>query len=766
MQARATRRATSLVSDSEPQSAVRPWRLSRRLGRYVVRELTFPTLLSLGGLSLLAIAADLVTFSDLIINRGFRVRQVAAIALFRSVAMVSRAIPFSVLLGVFVTLGRMGSDREILALETCGVSTRRLVIPVLLFAGLFTVLGVGISVVASPWANRSLAISLAASARQSPGTLLRGGVVSRVGEWRILAKEVSSQGDQLRDVSIWVPMIHETVFAKRGAITTLANGAKQILIEDAALLRPGRDGPTYVRFDSMQQVTPYDDTAAASAANWLSSASLSELASEIRSQKELAPRREAQAEWHRRFALPMAAILLGLLAVPLSLRRRHLSRSGGVVLGLVVTLIYFALLQFSNTLVRIDGFPVSVAAWAPNLALIAAAIALIAPWRAVQPPRDRAGSKRSPTGGPVAHSHAPPRTRRFALDRYVMSRFCELGVGCLAVLVIAFLLVDVIDNLQWFTKYHSTLNEVLRFYAARLPLIVSRVVPMALLVAAALTVSLFGVTGELLGMRASGVPTLRIVLPILALCFAVGGLYLALVDQVVPHSAALASQIKRVEIKHQTTERVSVWSRQGDLLFQVQRIDPLRGVATGLTLYEIDADGLPRSRTDADTARYIGDGMWQLSNPQRIEIQPDGPRLVPTSPYTKLGEDLARERDGSQLSIGELRQEIREMEGRGYDAKVFLVDLHAKLAAPLACIVLPALALLFASGGPPFPKPSQILVVSVAVGIGYMLLSAVGTSLGYGGAVAPAVAGWGPIGALAIATVWLAARVRRLARGA
>jgi lipopolysaccharide export system permease protein len=348
----------------------------------------------------------------------------------------------------------------------------------------------------------------------------------------------------------------------------------------------------------------------------------------------------------------------------------------------------------------------------------------------------------------------------------VLSRFGELAAGCLFVLVIAFLLVDVIDNLQWFTKYHSTLDEVLRFYAARLPMIASRVVPMALLVAAALTVSLLGVTGELLGMRTCGIPALRIVLPILMLCCAVGGVYFALVDQIVPHATAEASHIKRIEIKHRTTEQVSVWAREGDVLCQLERIDPLRGVASGLTLYEIDPDGLPRSRTDADEARYVGGGAWQLSDPRRIEVQGESPKQVPASALAKLGEDLARERDGSQLSIGELRQEIREMEDRGNDTTAFRVDLHAKLAAPLACIVLPALALLFASGGPPFPKPSHILVLSVAVGIGYMLLSAVGVSLGYGGAVGPAVAGWGPIAALALVTLWLAARVRRLARGA
>ena len=189
---------------------------------------------------------------------------------------------------------------------------------------------------------------------------------------------------------------------------------------------------------------------------------------------------------------------------------------------------------------------------------------------------------------------------------------------------------------------------------------------------------------------------------------------------------------------------------------------------TGLTVYEIDAtDSRAAGPTRTRRALRRRGGVWQLHDPKRIEVEPDGPKQVPATAFTKLGDDLARERDGRSSRSGSCAQEIRELETpRTTTPAAFLVDLHAKLAAPLACVVLPALALLFASGGPPFPKPSQILVVSVAVGIGYMLLSAVGTSLGYGGAVAPVVAGWGPIGVLALVTLWLAVRVRRLARGA
>jgi LPS export ABC transporter permease LptG/LPS export ABC transporter permease LptF len=747
-------------SVAEPR-ALRRWRLGPRLSRYVVREIAFPTLFVLAGLTLLAIAADLVGYSDLVVNRGWGAREVAKIALFRTTPLVGRVIPFSVLLGSLVALGRLGADREILALEASGVSARRLAAPVAGFALLFGGAALAITAFAGPWANRALDAALVAGAEHNAGTVLRSGIVNTIGRWRIQAQEVSSRGDQLRGVALYVPSMGETIFAQSAEISPDPSGAKRVLIENGVMLRHAEDGPAYVRFERMQEVMdPEDNGPSKDAADWLSTAPLSELAEMVRSQPE-DERRDAAAELQRRFAMPAAVAIFGLLAVPLFLSRGHHSRSAGAVLGLGAIVVYFGLLQLSNGLVHLPAFPLALAVWTPNLALGLVALVLLArtrrPWRS-----DRDAGRSGGRGAPRAAAERPLRAHRLVLDRYVGVRFAETSALCFAAMLVAFVLIDVIDNLQWFTKYHSTLDEVARFYAARMPLLVARVVPMALLVGAALTVSLLGVTGELLGMRACGVPTLRTVLPILLICGVVALFYQAIVDQVVPHATARASQIKRFEIKNEATEQISVWTRARDRLYEVARIDPLRGFAQGLTVYELGGDGLPRSRTDADEARHVGAGVWQLHDPERIEVGPDGPTQVPADTFTKLGRDLEAEVSSAGLSIRELRHEIHQLERRGYDANTYRVDLQAKLAAPLACVVLPALALLFAVGGPPFPRPAQILVLSAAVGIAHLLLTAVGTSLGYGGAVPPLVAGWGPIAVLFAVAIGLAARVRVL----
>jgi len=93
---------------------------------------------------------------------------------------------------------------------------------------------------------------------------------------------------------------------------------------------------------------------------------------------------------------------------------------------------------------------------------------------------------------------------------------------------------------------------------------------------------------------------------------------------------------------------------------------------------------------------------------------------------------------------------VTEVEADGFDATPFRVDYHVRIAEPWACVVLPALVLFFAVGGPPFPGPAQTLLVSGVVGVSYILLMAVSSSLGRGGAVAPVVGAWGPIGLFAV----------------
>jgi lipopolysaccharide export system permease protein len=179
-------------------------------------------------------------------------------------------------------------------------------------------------------------------------------------------------------------------------------------------------------------------------------------------------------------------------------------------------------------------------------------------------------------------------------------------------------------------------------------------------------------------------------------------------------------------------------------VYQAVQLDPQLGEAKELSVYDLGANGLPVSRTDAREARYIGNGIWELVEPVRIEISEQGFHEIPADARLQLGEAPTEALDTRQLGVRELAREIREAEVNGYNATTYRVDFHVKLAAPTLCLLMPMVALFFAIGGPPFPGPALMLLAGGVLAIGQVLLTGVCASLGYGGFLPPSLAGWLP----------------------
>jgi lipopolysaccharide export LptBFGC system permease protein LptF len=155
----------------------------------------------------------------------------------------------------------------------------------------------------------------------------------------------------------------------------------------------------------------------------------------------------------------------------------------------------------------------------------------------------------------------------------------------------------------------------------------------------------------------------------------------------------------------------------------------------------------------------MGDGMWNLENGQRVDAGGPTAKIEPTEPVTRLGAGVDLELDTRHLSVAQIREEIELLEANGVDATRLQVDLWAKLATPLACLLLPMLALFFALVGPPHPTTAASLVFSVAVALSYTLLTGLAASLGYGGSLPPPAAAFAPAVAFLIAATMMGHRL-------
>ena len=476
-------------------------------------------------------------------------------------------------------------------------------------------------------------------------------------------------------------------------------------------------GPRQFRFDHLSTVLPAsDETRPWDASDRFQALSLDSLRHKALDVSDPVAAQGATREWHRRLTTPVTTLLLGLLAAPLFLTRSHFSRAGGSMLGIAVTIATFTRSQLGEGLTQ--------------------AGVRIGARRVVAEHRARDAGRRlvlacAPRGGAAAQARRsalreetlralpgrrPGKTRRHALARYVSARFLQLAALSFAALLTAYLMVDVMERLDWFARYSATGEEVARFYAARIPLLASRVIPMALLVGSALIASLLAAEGELIGMRACGIPAVRAMAPVLVISVAVTPLFFLLRNVVVPRTNALADQLKQTEIKADyyqqlsESQKTAVWHHLGSQVLEATRFDLEQGDAVDLTIYDLGSDGLPVIRSDARSARHIGGGIWRLLDPTRLELS-----AITRDPRSGRAPTRSSARScRAEVDPMHCRSEIcaRDRDGHGRRLRrpkrcASIPGEAAPSPWPASCSVLGACCSRFT--GPPFPAPAHTL---------------------------------------------------------
>ena len=738
------------------------------------------------------LAQDLVGLSDLIINRGSGASAVIQIIFHTFLPLATLTLPFAFLIGTLLGLGRLKADCEVLVIEAMGISGRTLLWPVSLIAIVMTIFAFLLTLEIAPYAARSRSQLFQQLVQDNPGVILRPGIVHEFGGSKIVVREISARGDQLRGVLLWMEedgqtnLIGNTIFAEQATLTPQHNASATLTLLDGVALIPPQQGGGETRFNRFSTTLEGYAIAKDASEDRLARASLASLA-RLAADPGPSPRLALQAhtEFHRRFASPAACLVFGLLAVALVLQSRQLSRATSGIAGLFVTIAYYGLVQLGEGLAQAQILGVGVSAWLPNITIGSFALLLLyqgelkakTAWsigRLTRPafrPVQRIRFQRAllRARGVVAHYFFEPVrrlcARRYLLSRYIARQYLQMLGVAFGLLLVGYFLVDILRRFQQLARYQAESMEVVRFYAARLPLLASRILPMALLLATALTVSLLSAQRELIAVRACGIAASRALAPIFLIAALITPAYFLFNEIVVPQTNALADHLKETQIKNrgagaQRLEK-AIWYRAGTHAYQATQLDPTLGKAQDLSIYELGTNGLPVSRTDARSASYVGQGMWELVDPVRVEISEQGLRTTPAEPLTQLGTTPRKKKvDTKSWNVQRLTQEIREAEAAGYQATAYRVDLHAKLALPLTCLLFPAVVLFFAVHGPPFPGPAPTFFASIILGVSYIVLSDVFISLGYGGFLPPSLAGWSVSGLLSILAVGFALRLK------
>ena len=325
------------------------------------------------------LAARLLKLVEMVVNKGVPISQIIQIFLHVTPAFFEVTVPMAFLLALFWGLGRLSADREITALRSCGVSLYQISIPVGVCTIFVLLSSFFLTLFVRPWSNATLKQIFYDVAKSRVTAGLKDKTFNDTFEGLVIyTEEIQPPGTILKGIMIAdtrEPQRKNTIFANNGLIITSKDSRLLTLkLLNGTIHSVDLHGKSYqtTRF-SVYDIT-LDLTTAFPEARKPDrdpqDMPLKELRRTIEEKTDKGEDvKHELVEWHRRFALPFANIVFGLLAVPLSTRSIWSLRSHGFAASLGIILCYYLLLTVGEALGKKGGLPPFWALWLPNLAL-------------------------------------------------------------------------------------------------------------------------------------------------------------------------------------------------------------------------------------------------------------------------------------------------------------------------------------------------------------------------------------------------------------
>jgi lipopolysaccharide export system permease protein len=313
---------------------------------------------------------------ELIINRGGSLTHTLMLFLFISPSFLILTIPMAVLLAVLLSFGRLSSDSEITAFKASGMSLYQLFIPVAVFSGLAYALTSFLVFYGLPWGNLGFKSTLYVISQSQADVEIKERVFNDAFDGLVVyVDKVPIQGRRMEGILIYDERDKSklnTIFAKEGFLVKNPKSQELLLrlvSGDIHRFEPQSNTFQRVKFDTYDLRLELAKALVAIGKKLKEhEMSIGDLNAKIEDMQRKGEDTTSQkVELNKRYAIPFACIVFGLIGVPLGIHPRRSGRSHGFVLSILILLAYYtSLIAFEILAVR-RALPAYAAGWAPNV---------------------------------------------------------------------------------------------------------------------------------------------------------------------------------------------------------------------------------------------------------------------------------------------------------------------------------------------------------------------------------------------------------------
>ncbi len=766
----------------------------RILTRYILKEIFSYSLLGLLVFTFVIFIRQLGNLLELVVRHNVPLRDMATLFLLPVPSILMLTIPMAVLLGTLIGLSRMAADGEVIAARASGMGLSCFVRPVMLLAVTGWAVTLWMGLLLAPEAARKMnRMETGLKASQVPYEIQPRVFIEQFPNLLLYLEDVTGSRASWRGVFIADVTQHNTV-----KVTLAESG---VLVNEAARnrfvlhLEQGTTHEYDPQHPEEYSIASFTDTeipisidqggTGAAERNSPPYLNVTQLWQRIHQPRDRQP---ALVELHYRFALPVAAIVLALVGIPLGISTRKGGKSVGLMLSILLVFVYYILMAFGLSFAKQGRVSPIIGLWLANLLFALAGIFMLSNLSRVRTRMmflqdafddivkrwQHWRARRSHSQPPGAHRAPRQLGGRFLqiLDIYVIRGW----IFYFGILLVAFtgvyIIFDFFQVLGDIVRNQISARVVVDYYRFLLPQVLYLMLPLSILVATLVNFGLLTKTNQVTAIKSAGVSLYRLSVPVLAVTALLSlGMFL-FADRVLPETNQRQNGLRN-QIKGKPAQTFFRPDHQwifgsSSRIYNYTFFDPDQNVFANLSVFEFDPATFRMTRR-LHAARAVWEPSihdWILENGWSRDLNGDrvtNYKQFSVATFKELTEEPSyfkkEVRPSEQMSALELRRYIADLSQSGFDVVRLSVQFYRKFSYPLIAFVVTLIGIPFSftMGG---KGALTGIALSIGIAIVYWSTSSLFEAMGNLNQLPPAMAAWSPDILFSLAGSYLLLRIK------
>jgi lipopolysaccharide export system permease protein len=341
--------------------------------RYIINQVKSAVLFSFFIFASLWIVQLLIRILDLIISKGTSLEAVTKILIYSLPMIIVTSTPMAVLMGVMLGLSRLNNDSEIIAFKAAGISTIRLLFPLLCGGLCISLFVMFVNEKLAPISKfLSQEVYINEITLKKPLPKIAQNIFFDGGEhFKLYVRDYNAKDEIMNNVTLFqfgkdFPQVTESrrarledgslwIFEQGRTSSFSTEGFLEYFIQFEKWIYPISERYT-------QQIQRNRENRSPDEMN------MKELKSHIDQRKaQKLDAREFESQFYWRSSFPFASFFLILVGAPLSMRMVRGGKASGFGMGIFVMLVYYVFLSLGRSLGGNGTMHPLPANWLPNI---------------------------------------------------------------------------------------------------------------------------------------------------------------------------------------------------------------------------------------------------------------------------------------------------------------------------------------------------------------------------------------------------------------